>query len=317
MIPTHLFYSNRPKNAYKGPSMDADVFSRNEVILLPDADVSDPEIEDCDEEVILDSSSGSDQSDDSSEIQENSTKASSSKEKSSIVSSNKAKSSSLNPKHVKASWKILSDDDKKSKIPDFNGPTNQFGYDLENPISFFKRHWTRNMTDTLVEQSNLYALQKGAVLDTNPVEVNKFLGIILRMGIVGLPRYNMYWMEGYRLDSVCNAMSRDRFFKLMRYLHFTNNDEIVTNRSDHNYNRLAKVQPLLDMFRKQCLELVPDQVQNIDEQVIPFKGKHSLKQYMKNKPKKWGFKVFSRNSPDGYWSVILLTSITSFDKGLS
>ena len=46
--------------------------------------------------------------------------------------------------------------------------------------------------------------------------------------------------------------------------------------------------------------LFPDQVQNIDEKIIPYKGKHALKQYVKNKPKKWGFKVFSRNSFDGY-----------------
>ena len=54
------------------------------------------------------------------------------------------------------------------------------------------------------------------------------------------------------------------------------------------------------MFREQCLILNADQVQNINEQIIPFRGKHALKQCVKNKPQKWGFKVFSRNSADGY-----------------
>ena len=48
------------------------------------------------------------------------------------------------------------------------------------------------MTDNLVEKSNLNAVQNGVVLETAPVEVNKSLGIILRMGIIGLSRYNMY-----------------------------------------------------------------------------------------------------------------------------
>ena len=43
-------------SAYKGPSMDSDVFSWNYVIIRPDTDVSDSEIGDSDEEVILESS---------------------------------------------------------------------------------------------------------------------------------------------------------------------------------------------------------------------------------------------------------------------
>ena len=87
-------------------------------------------------------------------------------------------------------------------------------------------------------------------------------------------------------------MSRDRFLKVLRYLHFKNNVEIITSRDSDSYNRLAKIQPLLDMFREQCLLLFPDQVQNIDEQIIPFKDKHALKQYVKNKPKKMGVQGF-------------------------
>jgi hypothetical protein len=30
----------------------------------------------------------------------------------------------------------------------------------------------------------------------------------------------------------------------------------------------------------------------VDEQIIPFKGKHRFKQYVKYKPKKWGCKIF-------------------------
>ena len=31
---------------------------------------------------------------------------------------------------------------------------------------------------------------------------------------------------------------------------------------------------------------------SVDEQMIPFKGQHSLKAYLKNKPSKWGYMVW-------------------------
>ena len=43
----------------------------------------------------------------------------------------------------------------------------------------------------------------------------------------------------------------------------------------------------------------PDERQCVDEQMISFKGRSSLKQYLKKKPKKWGFKVFITSGDSG------------------
>ena len=269
--------------------MHVDAPSRNEIIVLPDADVSDPDVHDSSEdEVFLGISGVSDESDEDSVLDDIPAQTSTSVKKNAY------------PKHTKTSWKPLSEPEQTSKIPTFNGPSNSFEDSQESPIKYFAHHWTYAMSDLVVEQSNLFASQNGVVLNTKRVEINKLLGIMVKMGIVGLPRLNLYWSRDFRMASISETMPRDRFLKLVKYMHFSNNNNIVTNRDNADYNRLAKVQPQLDMFRKQCLELNPDQVQNIDEQMIPFKGKHSLKQYVKNKPKKWGFKVFSRNSADGY-----------------
>ncbi|KRY99138.1 hypothetical protein T11_13745, partial [Trichinella zimbabwensis] len=37
-----------------------------------------------------------------------------------------------------------------------------------------------------------------------------------------------------------------------------------------------------------------EEKQAIDEQIIPFKGKHKLKIFTPRKPRRWGFKLFSR-----------------------
>ena len=38
---------------------------------------------------------------------------------------------------------------------------------------------------------------------------------------------------------------------------------------------------------------------SVDELIIPFKGRSSLKQYVRNKPHKWGIKVFARAGSSG------------------
>jgi hypothetical protein len=41
-------------------------------------------------------------------------------------------------------------------------------------------------------------------------------------------------------------------------------------------------------------------ITSVDEQMIPFKGQLGLKVYIKNKPKKWGVKVFVLAGKSGY-----------------
>ena len=43
-----------------------------------------------------------------------------------------------------------------------------------------------------------------------------------------------------------------------------------------------------------------EEINSVHEQIIPFKGKSSLRSYLPTKPKKWGFKVFFRNGQSGF-----------------
>ncbi|KRY99629.1 hypothetical protein T11_10537, partial [Trichinella zimbabwensis] len=42
------------------------------------------------------------------------------------------------------------------------------------------------------------------------------------------------------------------------------------------------------------MDLENEEKQAIDEQIIPFKGKHKMKIFTPRKPRRWGFKLFSR-----------------------
>ena len=79
-------------------------------------------------------------------------------------------------------------------------------------------------------------------------------------------------------------MSRVRFEQLFRFLH-------LANRTGHD--KLFKVRELLYLLLLLFeSEYTLHESVTIDEAMIPFKGRLSFKQYIKNKPVKWGIKAF-------------------------
>ena len=69
-----------------------------------------------------------------------------------------------------------------------------------------------------------------------------------------------------------------------------------------------KIKPLYDMITKIFLKVEPTTKQSIDEVMVSFKGTTagSIKQYIQNKPDKFGFKFFCRASSDGFIHDILM-----------
>jgi hypothetical protein len=90
------------------------------------------------------------------------------------------------------------------------------------------------------------------------------------------------------IELMNDTMSCERFSLLRNNLHFVDNLEKPSDCTDKFY----KTRPLIDIVRKFCLELPLEENLSIDEQIVPFKGNLSIKQYMKGKPSPWGIKIF-------------------------
>ncbi|KAL1284777.1 PiggyBac transposable element-derived protein [Trichinella pseudospiralis] len=75
--------------------------------------------------------------------------------------------------------------------------------------------------------------------------------------------------------AVQNIAYKRRFESEERTLHFNDNSQTILDRDDPNYD-----QPFLEMFRKCCVETENEEMQCVDKQMIPYKGKHKLKQYL-------------------------------------
>ena len=168
----------------------------------------------------------------------------------------------------------------------------------EIPLQYFKRFITDKMLEHIVEHTNRYStLKHGRCANASLKEMEQLLGMYFKMGLAEMPSYKMYWENGTRYPAVADIMSRNRFKLLLGTIHFVDN-EIVTD--DEKKNKLWKVQLFLEMFRMQCLQVIPIQHQSIDEMMIPYKGKFgNIRQYVKGKPHPWGFKVWCRCSPSG------------------
>ena len=96
---------------------------------------------------------------------------------------------------------------------------------------------------------------------------------------------------------ISDAMPRDRFLQILSNIHINDNNAMPQGNKDKLYKLCPLINSLNDNFI--MLHNVSRQV-SIDESMILFKGRSSLKQYNPMKPIKRGYKLWSMVGMDGY-----------------
>ncbi|CAG5033770.1 unnamed protein product [Parnassius apollo] len=173
------------------------------------------------------------------------------------------------------------------------------------PVTVFEKFFTDEVYDLIIYQTNLYAEQRKdeGWTQLDKKELKAFVGIFIIMGYNILPSIDFYWSSdpGFRVDEIAETMTVKRFKKILRNLHVNDNTQIPDKTSE-NYDKLYKIRPLLDLITQACQKNAKDSSsQSIDESMILFKGRSSMKQYMPLKPIKRGYKVWCRcDSKTGY-----------------
>lgn len=166
------------------------------------------------------------------------------------------------------------------------------------PYSLFKMFITVEMLQSVAEETNKYSVEKdGRSVNTTPLEMDQLIGMLFYMGLVQMPNLRSYWESDMWFEPVASVMSRDRFLKLVTVIHFVDNNAVT---DDQKLDKLWKLRSWFDALRKNFLKIPPKECQSIDEIIIPFKGRSSLRVYMPNKPHKWGFKLWGRSDSDGF-----------------
>lgn len=88
---------------------------------------------------------------------------------------------------------------------------------------------------------------RNKLTDVTADEMRKFVGLILHMGLVSLPSYDLYWSTNrlYKNTFFSSVMSREKFQAIMRFWHFGENPESVDD-------RLSKVRYVVNHIRPLC-----------------------------------------------------------------
>ena len=171
---------------------------------------------------------------------------------------------------------------------------------MSSPLDVFEKVMQLDKLVTLiVTETNRYAQQNGRNFVTNAAEMKAFFGMNYIMGVNKLPTIHHYWESDDYVgnEGIRNVMIRERFKEIHQNIHFANN-----SKSNKESDKGCKIRPLIDHFNKVFPETMSDDSeQTIDEHMVKFKGRSSMKQYVKNKPIKWGFKFWFRcASKTGY-----------------
>lgn len=185
--------------------------------------------------------------------------------------------------------------DMKSNLPDFPpmyGPKQMY-----TPIEAFSLFFDNEVIDMLVNYSNMYANSHNRNGDISDNEFRCFLGVLLLSGYSSHPRRSMYWENSKDTNNilVCDAISRNRFNFIIQNIHCCDNSNLDQT------NKFAKLRPLFDALKKRFIDMSPYQESHsIDESMVPYFGHHGSKQFIKGKPIRWGYKLWTGTTVNGY-----------------
>jgi len=167
-------------------------------------------------------------------------------------------------------------------------------------IDFFLQMFDLELAERIVSETNHYATtrenQNTEWKTLTVPEFQSFLGTIMLMGLHTLPALENYWSTNYYLGTpnIVAKFPRDRFKNILRELHFNDNRSAIP-RGETGHDRAHKVRPVIRSVLEKCQTLyVPHRENSVDEAMVKFKGRSSLKQYMPKKPIKRGYKVWCR-----------------------
>ena len=87
---------------------------------------------------------------------------------------------------------------------------------IKAPVEYFRTFFSPDILEHIVEQSNLYSVQKNvnSNLNLNSSELEQFLSSLLAMSLVKLSNSRKYWSGKLNCPLVSEVISRDRWEQL-------------------------------------------------------------------------------------------------------
>ena len=167
-------------------------------------------------------------------------------------------------------------------------------------LGFVQLFLTRELLEYFVDETNDYARYCRQELNItlsykwhrcNLTDMAHYLGLLVFFGLLVCGDVRQYWRRGFLMatPNVAGLMTRDAFLAMDRYFHVFNRRAIPRG----NQDKLILVRPLMEYLQDRCRMLVvPSKNLSLDEGLLAYKGRLSIKVYNPKKPKKCGVKFF-------------------------
>lgn len=171
------------------------------------------------------------------------------------------------------------------------------------PHQQFEKFFDDVILTHICEQSAIYATEHNRPNPNLSVgELRAFIGILIITGFNYHSNFRNLWSqdEVIRNNLVCSTMRRNRFQEILQCLHFEDNSK-APSKEGANIDKMWKLRPLTDHLKAKMIEhFHVEQNLSFDESMIAYFGRHGCKQFIKGKPLRFGYKVWSLCTPSGY-----------------
>lgn len=170
---------------------------------------------------------------------------------------------------------------------------------LENPIQALDLYvndrilnwivlYTNREAERIYQVNNVQKAWKPCDKD----EIRAFIGLVLAAGLHKAKHLTceMLWNPKHGPTIFRATMGLTRFKALLSFLRF---DDKETRSHRREKDKLAPIRDVFDELNLCLLRYyVPSEYLTVDEQLVPFRGRCSFKQYMPSKPDKYGLKIW-------------------------
>ena len=165
--------------------------------------------------------------------------------------------------------------------------------DLSSPYQFFSYFFDKSLLENIVDESNKYAIQKNLNFSevVTLLDLRKYIGILIYTSVYHYPSIRSYWSNKVRFHPIAETLTVNRFEKIRQIIHFNDNNNHLPP-EDPKHDRLHKLRPIVDHLNQRFMSVPFDHRLSLDEQMCSTKIGHFMKQYLPNKPHKWGFKLY-------------------------
>ncbi|XP_028432779.1 piggyBac transposable element-derived protein 4-like [Perca flavescens] len=173
------------------------------------------------------------------------------------------------------------------------GPTCYAIARVQNIDSVFNLFFTEEMIDLIVSMTNLHGrrtMRNWTEMDST--NLRAYMGLLILAGVYRSRGESTRCLWDNRSGRAIfrATMSLSRFHEISRALRF---DDKLQRPACHREDKLAPIRSLWEMWMHRLpLLFNPGKDDTVDEQLVPFKGSCSFRQYMPKKPAKYGLKIW-------------------------